>query len=302
MAKRTKMEWAEMQTRQQRAVERAAEVLEALKFASAPIDPLAIIASEKPLLCATGGNFRNRFDGQLEYHRSKNRFLLFFNTKYDRAPNGEHQPRTRFSIAHELGHYFLDAHQAYLRRTGKSHPSRGEFLSDRNIETEADAFAAGLLMPASLLGPRVNDGEMCFADIQAWAGDFKTSVTSTARRAVELSDFPCALIGVREGRVAFSFQSQAMIEGGCYPRLRGSALPPGAQAKWQAFTSGCLLEKEGQSLARAWCQTYDNDRADGAPVSEHYFGVPPTQTLLVLLTIPEEALFPDDDDDSDDED
>lgn len=296
MAKRTKLDWTETRNRQQKAVDRAAEVLEALKIASAPIDPLAIAASEKPLLCAAGGDFRNRFDGQLEYHRSKNRFLLFYNTKYDRAPNGEHHPRTRFSIAHELGHYFLDAHQAYLRRTGKSHPSKGEFLSDRNIETEADAFAAGLLMPASLLGPMVNEGEMSFADIEGWAGEFKTSVTSTARRAVELSDFPCALVGVREGRVAFSFHSEAMINGGCYPRPRGSALPAGAMAKWQAFAGGCLLDSEGQAVARAWCQTYDNDRADGAPVSEYYFGVPPTQTLLVLLTIPEEELFSEDGD------
>ncbi len=297
MAKKTRLEWTETRNRQQKAVDRAAEVLEALKIASAPIDPLAIAGSEKPLLCAMGGDFRNRFDGQLEYHRSKNRFLLFYNTKYDRAPNGEHHPRTRFSIAHELGHYFLDAHQAYLRRTGKSHPSRGEFLSDRIIETEADAFAAGLLMPASLLGPKVNDGEMTFDDIQGWAGDFKTSVTSTARRAVELSDFPCALIGVREGRVAFSFQSQAMIDGGCYPRPRGSSLPAEALAKWQAFAGGQRLPQQGGTCARAWCQTFDNDRAANAPVTEHYFGVPPTQTLLILLTIPEEELYPDDDDD-----
>jgi len=151
-------------------------------------------------------------------------------------------------------------------------------------------------MPDSLLGPLVNEGEMSFADIQGWAADFKTSVTSTARRAVELSDFPCALVGVREGLVAFSFQSKGMIDGGCYPRPRGSSLPAEAMAKWQAFAAGCLLEKEGDAFARAWCQTFDNDRAAGAPVSEHYFGVPPTQTLLILLTIAEEELFPDDDD------
>lgn len=295
MGKKTRMEWTEIRNRQDKAVERAAEVLEALNMASAPIDPLAIIDSEKPLLCAMGGDFRNRFDGQLEYHRSKNRFLLFYNTKYDR--NGEHHPRTRFSIAHELGHYFLDAHRAFLRRTGKTHPSRGEFLSDRTIETEADAFAAGLLTPSALLRPMVNEGEMSFTDIENWAGEFRTSMTSTARRAVELSDFPCALVGVRGGRVAFSFHSQAMIEGGCYPRPRGSALPAAARSKWDAFAGGCLLDNQGQAFARDWCQTFDNDRAARAPISEHYFGVPPTQTLLVLLTIPEDELFSDDDDD-----
>lgn len=301
MAKRTRLDWVETQTRQQRAAERAAEVLDALNIASAPIDPLAVAESEKPLLCAMGGDFRDRFDGQLEYHRTKNRFVLFYNTKYDRIA-GQHHPRTRFSIAHELGHYFLDAHQAYLRRTGKSHPSKGEFLSDRNIETEADAFAAGLLMPAALLGPKVNDGEMSFADIQAWAGDFGTSITSTARRAVELSDFPCALVGVRDGRVAFSFQSQAMIDGGCYPRPHGSSLPAEALAKWQAFADGQRLPPQGGTYARAWCQTFDNDRAANAPVTEHYFGVPPTQTLLILLTIPEDEMFPDDDGDDNGED
>jgi hypothetical protein len=261
----TRLEWAEIQNRQEKAIDRAAEVLGALKISSTPIDPLAIAESEKPLLRAMGADFRDRFDGQLEYHRSRNRFLLFYNTKYDRSLSGEHHPRTRFSVAHELGHYFIEAHRAFLRRTSKFHPSRGEFLSDRIIEIEADAFAAGLLMPASLLAPMVNEGEMSFADIERWAGKFKTSMTSTARRAVELSDFPCALIGVREGRVAFSFHSQAMIEGGCYPRPRGSDLPPDARPMWQAFVGGNLWDDKGQAFARAWCQTYDNDRAAQVP-------------------------------------
>lgn len=298
MGKRTRLEWAEIRNRQDKAIERAAEVLGALRMTTVPIDPLAVAASEKPLLAAVGADFRERFDGQLEYHRSRNRFLLFYNTKYDiHTVNGEHHPRTRFSVAHELGHYFIEAHRAFLRRTGKSHPSRGEFLSDRTIETEADAFAAGLLMPARLLAPMVNEGEMSFADIERWAEEFRTSVTSTTRRAVELSHFPCALIGVRGGRVAYSFHSQAMIEGGCYPRPRGSDLPPDARSKWHAFLGGNLSNAKGQTSARAWFQTYENDRAAEAPVYEHYCGVPSMETLLVLLTIPEEELLPETDDD-----
>jgi len=298
MGNRTRLEWAEIQNRQEKAIESAAEVLGALRITSAPIDPLAIAESEDPLLRATGGDFRNRFDGQLEYHRAKNRFLLFYNTKYDvRAPEGEHHPRTRFSMAHELGHYFIEAHRGFLRRTGKSHPSKGEFLSDRSIETEADAFAAGLLMPSDLLGPLVNEGDLTFSQIEEWAGTFDTSVTSTARRSIELSDFPCALVGVRDGRVGFSFHSRAMIEGGCYPRPRGSDLPADALSKWKAFLEGTARKGQGQAFARDWCQTYDNDRAAPAPVYEYYYGVPPTQTLLVLITIPEEELFPETDDD-----
>ncbi len=287
-----------MQNRQEKAIERAAEVLGVLKIASTPVDPLAIAESEKPFLGVAGGDFRNRFDGQLEYHRSKNRFLLLYNSKYDaRVPAGQHHPRTRFSIAHELGHYFLEEHRAFLLRTGKAHPSKGEFLSDRTIETEADAFAAGLLMPSDLLGPLVNKGDLTFSQIEEWANTFKTSVTSTARRSIELSDFPCALIGVREGRVAFTFHSRALIDGGCYPRPRGSDLPRAARSKWQAFLDGSVSGETGSALAQDWCQTYDCDRASEAPVDEYYYAVPSMQTLLVLLTVPEEDLFPDIDDD-----
>ena len=298
MGKKTNLDWAVMQNRQVKAIERAVEVLGVPKTASPPVDPLAIAKGERPFLHVAGGDFRNRFDGQLEYHRSKNRFLLFYNTKYDvRLPPGEHHPRTRFSIAHELGHYFLEAHRAYLRRTGKSHPSRGEFLSDRTIEMEADAFAGGLLMPSALLGPLANKGDLTFSQIEAWANTFKTSVTSTARRSIELSDFPCALIGVREGRVAFTFHSGALIEGGCYPRPRGSDLPRAARPKWQAFLDGRVSGETGSALARDWCRTYDCDRASEAPVDEYYYGVPSMQTLLVLLTVAEDDLFPDTDDD-----
>ena len=166
---------------------------------------------------------------------------------------------------------------------------------ERAVELLAPIRKAVLENP--LLRPMVNEGEMSFSDIEAWAGEFRTSVTSTARRAVELSDFPCGLVGVRGGCVAFSFHSQAMIEGGCYPRPRGSAMPAAARSKWDALTGGCLLDNQGQALGRDWCQTYDNDRAARAPISEHYFAVPPTQTLLVLLTIPEDELFADDEDD-----
>lgn len=64
MGKRTTLEWAEMQSRQEKAIERTAEVLGVLKIASAPINPLGIAESEEPLLRVAGGDFRNRFDGQ----------------------------------------------------------------------------------------------------------------------------------------------------------------------------------------------------------------------------------------------
>lgn len=54
----------------------------------------------------------------------------------------------RFTLAHELGHYFIDQHRRGLEE-GKvrSHGSVVEFESELPIEQEADTFAASLLMP-----------------------------------------------------------------------------------------------------------------------------------------------------------
>lgn len=62
--------------------------------------------------------------------------------------NSDEQPRRqRFTIAHELGHFFLhQSKEAFVdyRRDGKKHPRTQK-------EREADAFAAALLMPRQTL-------------------------------------------------------------------------------------------------------------------------------------------------------
>ncbi|MDX8451014.1 ImmA/IrrE family metallo-endopeptidase [Mesorhizobium captivum] len=54
----------------------------------------------------------------------------------------------RFSISHELGHYFIEGHPEALLTTGV-HQSRAGFVSGDPFEQEADHFAAALLMPES---------------------------------------------------------------------------------------------------------------------------------------------------------
>ena len=124
---------------------------------SAAIDPLRVAKEEYPFLRAGGRDFGDRFDGKLRYASDKKCFVLMYNTKYDAlCPPGKHHARTRFSIAHELGHYFIEHHHAYLTHGGKTHASINEFRSNIMIEREADAFAASLLLPTHLISPIVN--------------------------------------------------------------------------------------------------------------------------------------------------
>lgn len=296
MAKLTKMDWTELRTRKERAAERAAEVLRTLKLREAPVDPLAIAKSEAPLLKVRSGNFKNRFDGQLEYHKNQNRFLLLYNDKYDRnAADGTHHPRTRFTISHELGHYFLEPHHTYLVRDGKSHGSKGEYSSPVMMEREADAFAAALLMPERIMGEWVNDGDLTLENIEEWARVFDTSLSSTAKRAIDLSHFPSAVVPIKGGVTRMYHMSDAMIDGGCYPKPSGSSLPATAQRVWQAFESG-VAQKKAQSYVGDWFQTYRSEDQKFLPVFEHYLPIPVMETVLVILTVPEDELFPDVDD------
>lgn len=285
--------------RLEKAADRASEILTVANALCAPVDPFALGASEGSLIFI-GDNFKQRFDGQLEYHGAEKKFLLFYNTKYNRGmPNGQHHPRTRFSVAHELGHYYLEAHHAYLRRGGKSHQSRGEFANDVTIEREADAFAAGLLLPAKLVRPLVNEDQVSLAVIEELAGTFGTSLVSTALRCVALSDFPCAIAGLRAGAVAWCVPSQPLIDAGFYPPAGGSAPSTSAREQWTSFAGGTGRKAKGASIAREWFRTYERDDLGQVHVTEFFLPVPTMETLIVLLTIPPDAL-PDDDEGEED--
>ena len=62
--KKTKMEWTAEKNRLQMAGREADAIVERLGL-KAPIDPLAIVRSEKPFLRAGGADFGNRYDGML---------------------------------------------------------------------------------------------------------------------------------------------------------------------------------------------------------------------------------------------
>jgi len=287
--KMNKSEWRAIETRLDRARAAGEELVR--DVATPWIDPLAIAAEEHRFLRCIGENFGTDFDGQLEYHRDKRLFLMFYNTRYDRPGDEEHHPRTRFSIAHELAHYFLEHHRAHYLRGGRPQPSKSEFFTPVIMEREADAFASGVLLPSHLVRPFVNECELSTERIDEIATEFRTSRVSTAISAVRLSDFPCALVGVREGRVAWSFRSDCMIEAGLYPPMRDSSLSKDASQRWDAFVNGGDIPVSGGAFAKEWFRTYEKDHLDALPVTEYYLPVPSMDTLVVLLSVPEDELI-----------
>ena len=289
----------EAQHRLRLAADEADAIVERLRL-SAPIDPLKIVRSENPFIRAGGKNLGNLYDGKLEYQPDRNLFLLFFNTKYDegRKPH-DHHPRTRFSISHELGHYYLPRHRAFLMRRRKPHASRGEMRSDLWMEREADTFAASILLPTHLARPMINRSQLSLANLQSIGDHFKASLVSTTFRAVCLSDYPCAVAGIRDGAVMWMFPSNSLIDAGIYPNK--GFLPEGAQDPWSNFQTGIADTSEDDGVVADWFKTFNREDLDDVCVHEEYIPVPSMRTLLVLLTLDESDLCQDDEDEQDED-
>lgn len=116
----------------------------------------------------------------------------------------------RFSVSHELGHYFLEGHPEKLLPGNGIHRSRAGFVSNDECELEADHFAAGLLMPRFLVEPAIARSKDGLEGIISIAELCLTSLTATAIRYVELTDCPAAII-ISTGQVIdYCFMSESL--------------------------------------------------------------------------------------------
>jgi IrrE N-terminal-like domain len=300
--KKTKLDWQIDENCQERAGKQADDLIVSLGLVE-PIDPLEVARSEHPILATGGRDLGELYDGKLKFNKQKKRYLLFYNTKYDKwEPDGRHHPRTRFSIGHELGHYFIDAHRKHLRDGGVAHPSRGEFLSGEQVEREADAFASSLLLPTHLAEPRLNSGELSIEKIDRVATDFRASLLCTAIRGVRLCDQPCAVAGLREGRIAWMFPSKRLIEAKCYPPGKIELDSPVAKRAWAAFEAGSNERSAEDGLLRHWFKTYARDEELAAvEITEAFMPIRIMKTLVVLLTMDDDALFKEEEEEEEDE-
>lgn len=277
--------WKQEQAVRDFALAKGEEVAKLNGFSKGPVDPFKVIGSESGQILAEGDDFRDSFDGRLSFHNG--RFLLLYNTKYNQwSRNGEHHPKVRFTIAHELGHYYLDRHREFLVRRREAIESFTEFESNKEVERQADAFAAGLLMPKHLVAPHVNcEPDATMASIKKAAADFDVSLTSMMVRWTQLSHFPCATLCIRHGQIQWGFGSSAFKEAGLWRCKRGVA-PTSADANQFASSEpSCATFREGTGSGRA--QYWLDGDCDPVDVQEHYLVIPYSQCVMVFVTAEE---------------
>lgn len=151
------------------------------------VDPVKIAHAKG--ITISFNQYVQAYDGMLE-HRD-GRFHIYCNL--DRVEQRD-SPRARFTIGHELGHYFVDEHRNALK-SGRApkHGSKCEYESQLYVEREADHFASNLLMPPSRFRLHAAQVEKGLKGILYLKERFGTSVTSTAITYAKADILPCAV-------------------------------------------------------------------------------------------------------------
>ena len=132
-----------------------------------------------------------------------------------------------FTIAHELGHYFLDGHINQVIGESGLHLSNSDFCSKDSFEFEADQFAAGLLMPEKLCKKLIGRYDDGLNGIMALANDTMSSLTAAAIRYIDLTTSTAAIVISSCGSFEYTVHTRDMVKLGSFP-LRGAKIPIGS--------------------------------------------------------------------------
>ncbi|HZZ80574.1 MAG TPA: ImmA/IrrE family metallo-endopeptidase [Gemmataceae bacterium] len=203
----------------------------------------------------------------------------------------------RFTVAHELGHYFLPGHPQKLFPSGRGlHESKSGFISHDPMERQADEFASALLMPTHQFREAVDWAGSGFAAIEKLATECKTSITATAIRFTTFTDDAVAVIVSCNDRIDYCFMSDRIRDlRGLTWIKKGDLLPRGATSRFNRDADNVEKARRQESTCGL------DDWFDGAPdveVNEDVVGLGSYgKTLTVLHT----DILDDEDDENDDE-
>lgn len=128
-------------------------------------------------------NYGCYFLGQLIHYSRK--FYILLNT--DQLAQSE-SGRVRFTIAHELGHYFIDEHRTKLAKGISLSFKDGLSEKDcKKAETEANHFASHLLMPKTVFYKFAQKKEVGFDAIIFLKNKFDVSIYSATIHYIHLN-------------------------------------------------------------------------------------------------------------------
>ncbi len=146
---------------------------------------------------------KGTFDGMTIYEKEK--FYIHIN-----IDNGNRidSARGRFTLAHELGHYIIDAHRIGLMMgLLEPHHSTTNQKQFYEIEREADYFACCLLMPEVRFQKDIYRKKFCFDLINSLSKEYNVSITACAFRFAQIGSHPIMIIYAESGIIKWVYNS-----------------------------------------------------------------------------------------------
>ncbi len=168
------------------------------------IIPLEKIVADEMLEVFYDNYEKNTFDGMTIF--DKGNFYIHLNLDNGNRVDKE---RGRFTLAHELGHYFIDTHRIGLKngllQPHPSHTNKAQFLS---IEREADYFAACLLMPEERFCKDIQNRKFGIEVIDLLRSEYKVSRTACALRFADIGNCPLLVVYAENNIIKWSYSSE----------------------------------------------------------------------------------------------
>jgi hypothetical protein len=255
-------------------------------YPTGPVDPVAIASRND--IGLSFNDYEEAFDGLLEHREG--RFHIYCNLRRVENQNAD---RARFTLAHELGHFYIDAHRRMLER-GKSLPlSQCDYESAQPIEQEADGFAAHLLMPSQPFVKHARGMKSGLPTILALRRHFRTSVTSTACRYATIGLSPCVVVKWSKAGYGWNFISSQARGAGFRDVVRSKTSLPEESPTAKAL-SGALPPAKGYfeagTTAAIWFRSVTHGSFQNAILVEQ--AIPLGRFGALTILYPESGQFP----------
>lgn len=189
-----------------------------------------------------------------------------------RIPSDQHPERKRFSIAHELGHFVLK-HGHSIQRLCSDEDMFSWYT--RGEETEANIFAAELMLPRTLIEKRCDVREVNLFPIRELSNEFRSSLTATAIRFVRFCPEMCAVVFSQDSMIRWYYKSEDW-----WPRIsRGQKLDQRTLA-YDFFRGKAIPDEPEEIQSDAWI-----DRKLEDDLVEHSLGSTQFNFVLTILWI-----------------
>ncbi|MFT7292886.1 MAG: Zn-dependent peptidase ImmA (M78 family) [Pseudohongiellaceae bacterium] len=167
-----------------------------------------------PITMVQAGNM-GKIDGILARHPQKDEWAIFYNQDI------AHKGRTNFTLAHELGHYFVHRNQM---STSRFECGESDMLDENqnfsNIEMEANIFASNLLMPNHDFRTQVDGEPFSFDLMQHCTCRYDVSLTAVVLKWLEFSKREAIAILSEDGFMHWSKSNNRAFQSGRYYATR----------------------------------------------------------------------------------